>query len=69
MSIQEVAFQTFVFHRIRHYEGAPLSGQQRCAYTYYNKGIITSQIALLMDITVSSVHTLYDAIKIKGWSM
>lgn len=69
MSVQEIAFQTFVFRRVRHYEGFRLSTQQRLAYTFHNKGVKTSDIAKLLNINVSSVHTLYAAIKIKGWSL
>ncbi len=67
MSTQEAAFQTFVFGRLRDHEGLPLSAVQQIVLNLLRKNKSVRDIAYLLKITVSSIHSNISAIQLKGW--
>lgn len=69
MSKQETAFQTFVFGRLRDHVGGGLSANQQIAFDYWESGMGTKEISIIMGITRSSVCSIFTTIRKKGWAM
>lgn len=69
MGKQEAAFQMFAYHRIRDHVGGNLSANQQTAFDYWEEGMGTKEISIIMGISRSSVCSIFTTIKKKGWAM
>lgn len=68
---QEVAFQTFVYEGrpIRDFSGMELSEKQYEAYELYKRGMTSKEIGAKMEVSVSSVLSMFTSIRKKGWAI
>lgn len=71
LGFQETAFQTFVYsgRPLRDYSGVALSEKQDEAYELMKKGMTAREVADKMEITKSSVLSMFTSIRKKGWSI
>lgn len=71
MAHLEIAFQMFVYQGrpIRNYSGQALSEKQYEAYELMSQGMNSKQISEKMEVSRSSVLSMFTSIRKKGWAV